>query len=146
MRPATPADREPGLVIQRAAFGGNVGIMGVKPLPLRADYDEIFATHEVWVTEQNGALQGMLILLPREDDLYIWSIATAPALHSTGVGRRMLAAAEVRARQLGRARMRLRTNEKLTKNVAWYTHHGYTIESIEQLEDRTVVNMVKELG
>lgn len=145
MRRASAGDREPGLAIQRAAFGRNIAIMGVEPLPLRADYDKVFATHEVWVMERDGALEGMLILQPREDDLYIWSIATSPALQGTGVGNRMLAAAEQRARQLPRARMRLNTGEKLTKNVAWYQRHGFAIENIEQLEDRRVVNMVKEL-
>jgi ribosomal protein S18 acetylase RimI-like enzyme len=146
LRPATPADHDAALVVQRAAFGRNVAIMGVEPLPLRADYAEIFATHEAWLAERDGVLQGMLILLPRDDDLYVWSIATAPAAQGTGVGRLMLAAAEERARALPRPRMRLRTSEKLTKNVTWYQRHGFTIESVQDLNDRRVVNMVKELA
>jgi GNAT superfamily N-acetyltransferase len=145
LRRGSAVDMQAGLALQRASFGRNVAIMGAEPLPLRADYDEIFATHEVWLSERDGTLEGMLILLPRDDDLYIWSIATRTDLQGTGVGRRMLAAAEERTAMLGLARMRLRTAEKMVKNVTWYLHHGFTIERVEQLEDRRVVHMVKEL-
>jgi ribosomal protein S18 acetylase RimI-like enzyme len=145
MRPLKAADRAAALAIQRAAFGGNVAIMGTEPLPLRADYEDVFATHEVWLMERGGVPAGMLILLQREDDLYIWSIATAPDLQRSGVGNTMLAAAEQRARQLQQLRLRLRTSEKLVNNIAWYQRHGFTIESIEQIEDRRVVHMVKVL-
>jgi ribosomal protein S18 acetylase RimI-like enzyme len=145
MRRFQAADREAALAVQRGAFGGNVAIMGVEPLPLRADYDEIFATHEAWLLDRDGALVGMLILLPREDDLYVWSIAAAPRVQRSGVGNTMLAAAEERARQLRQPRMRLRTSEKLVNNVKWYQRHGFAIESVEQTEDRRVVHMVKQL-
>jgi hypothetical protein len=41
--------------------------------------------------------------------------------------------------------MRLYTGEKLTGNIAWYGRHGYAIERIEQMPDRTAVHMVKTL-
>lgn len=146
MRPVLPADHAAALALQRAAFGRNVAIMGVEPLPLQADYDAIFATHEAWLAEREGAPVGMLILKPRPEDLYIWSIATAPAMQRQGVGRLMLAAAEERAHALGRTCLRLRTGEKLVDNVAWYSRHGFSIESVEDLADRRVVHMVKTLG
>jgi RimJ/RimL family protein N-acetyltransferase/GNAT superfamily N-acetyltransferase len=145
LRRATRDDLAAVVAHMRASFGPNAEIMGAKPLPLLADYDEIFATHEIWLVESGGALEGVLILLPRADDLYVWGIATAPAVQGRGVGNRILAAAEMRARALGVPHMRLRTGEKLTKNVAWYTRHGFTIESVEELKGRRVVNMVKPL-
>jgi hypothetical protein len=42
--------------------------------------------------------------------------------------------------------LRLYTNEKLTRNVAWYQHHGFSIERIEQRPDRRIVHMVKHLA
>jgi ribosomal protein S18 acetylase RimI-like enzyme len=147
LRRAGPADREAALALQWAAFERNVPIMdGAMPLPLRADYEEIFATHEVWLVEGDAALEGMLILLPREDDLYIWSIATDPAVQGTGVGKRMLAAAEARAVALGLTHMRLRTSQKLAGNIAWYRRHGFAIERTEELADRTLVHMLKTIG
>ena len=98
---------------------------------------------EVWLAEDGGKLDGALILEPHPDHLLIWSIATAPAAQKQGLGRRMLAAAEARARRLGLREMRLYTGEKLTANVRWYHRHGYVIERVEALDDRRVVHMTK---
>jgi ribosomal protein S18 acetylase RimI-like enzyme len=145
LRRATLADLDAVVAHMRASFGPNAAIMGVEPLPLLADYSDIMATHETWLAERDGALEGVLILLPREDDLYIWGIATAPNLQRGGIGNRMLAAAESRAHALPRARLRLRTGKKLVNNVAWYQRHGFVIEEVEDMGDRHVVHMVKTL-
>ena len=39
---------------------------------------EVFADYEVYLAERDGALDGVLILEPRADDLLIWSVAVAP--------------------------------------------------------------------
>lgn len=63
-----------------------------------------------------------------------------------GLGLRLLAAAETRARQLALDTVRLYTGEKLTANVRWYHRHGYAIERVEDLGDRRAVHMSKKLG
>ena len=145
LRRATAADIPALTALQRAAYARNRDILGVEPLPLRADYDAIFANYETWLAEESGALLGALILEPRPDDLLIWSVATAPSEQGRGLGNRLLAAAEERARQLKLSTMRLYTGQKLVSNVAWYQRHGYAIERIEQMPDRTVVHMVKTI-
>ena len=57
----------------------------------------------------------------------------------------MLAAAEVRARELGHTTMRLYTGAILDHLTSWYGRNGYAIERIEELPDRTVAHMVKQL-
>ncbi|MBN8920312.1 MAG: GNAT family N-acetyltransferase [Rhizobiales bacterium] len=145
MRKVTLADRPAVEAHMIAAFTPNKLIMGFEPLPVLADYGDILATHEAYVVERGDAIEGALILLPRADDLYVWGIATAPSLQRSGIGNRMLAAAEIRARALGRSRMRLRTGEKMVANVTWYQRHGFTIESVEDIGGRRVVHMVKTL-
>ena len=130
--------------LQHAAYARNRTILGLDPLPLTVDYATIVADYDVWLLEQ-GALEGVLILETRADDLLIWSVAVAPEVQGQGIGNRLLAVAEARARELGRQRVRLYTGDKLTGNIAWYERHGFATERIEDLGDRRLVHMMKEL-
>ena len=130
--------------IQRAAYARNRELLGVEPLPLMADYAQIFRDYEIWVTAE-GPIESVLILEPRADDLLIWSIATDPQRQKAGLGHAMLAAAEMRARALGRDTMRLYTGATLDHLIAWYGRNGYTVERDEPLEDRNITHMVKRL-
>jgi RimJ/RimL family protein N-acetyltransferase/GNAT superfamily N-acetyltransferase len=146
LRRADVGDVDAVTAMQRAAYAKNRPLLGVEPLPLLADYNEILAEYETWLYESADGLDGVLILEPRTDDLLIWSIATVPRLHGQGLGRRLLAAAEERTRALGFAVVRLYTGEPLTHNIAWYTRHGYARERVEDLGDRRAVHMMKRLG
>ena len=129
LRRATLDDLAAVTALQRAAYAKNRALLGVEPLPLLADYAQVFADYEVYLAERDGALDGVLILEPRADDLLIWSVAAAPAAQGRGVGNTMLAFAETRARaNSGCACIRLYTGEPLTGNIAWYTRHGYAHE------------------
>jgi ribosomal protein S18 acetylase RimI-like enzyme len=145
-RRATGADLPAVTALQQAAYARNREILGVEPLPLLADYAEVFTDYEVWLYEAGGALAGVLILESRLGDLLIWSIATVPGLQKQGLGAQMLAAAEGRARELGLACLRLYTGQRLSSNIAWYERHGYAIEREELMGDRIVVHMLKNIG
>jgi GNAT superfamily N-acetyltransferase len=145
LRRASLADLPAVTALQRAAYAKNRAILGVEPLPLLADYEQVFADHEVYLADRDGVLDGVLILEPRADDLLIWSIAAAPAAQGRGTGTMMLAFAETRARELGRTCIRLYTGEKLAFNIAWYTRHGYTHERVEDMGDRVAVHLIKHL-
>jgi len=144
LRRATVGDLAAVVALQRAAYAKNRRLLGVEPLPLLADYAQIFREYEVWLAEHNGNLDGVLILEPRADDLLIWSVAVAPQAQGRGVNA-MLAFAETRAHDLGRTCIRLYTGQKLTSNLAWYTRHGYAHESTEDMGDRVRVNLIKHL-
>jgi GNAT superfamily N-acetyltransferase len=145
LRRADASDRPRVEALQHRAYAKNRPILGVEPMPLLADYGEIFATMEVWLDEDGARLMGVLILEPRADDLLIWSIATDPDFPATGRGRALLVAAEARARDLGRRLVRLYTGKKLTERVAWYARHGYDIEREETVTGREIVHMRKLL-
>src|SRR2546421_6859517 len=145
LRRATRDDLPAVMALQRTAYAKNRAILGVEPLPLLADYEQVFSNYEVYLAERDGALDGVLVLEPRAADLLIWSVATAPVAQGRGVGNQMLAFAETRARALGLSCIRLYTGEKLTRNIAWYTRHGYAHESTEDMGDRVRVNLIKQL-
>lgn len=145
LRRADLRDLDAVRAFQHAAYQRNKAIQGVEPLPLLADYAEIFRSHEVWLSEAVPGIAGVLILQERPGDLLVWSVATSDAAKETGIGQLMLRAADERAQELGKTVLRLYTGEKLTRNVAWYSRHGYAIERIEAMADRNVVHMVKQL-
>lgn len=135
--------------LQRAAYALNRELLGVEPMPLQADYDDIFRDHEVWIKpgEKSGDVDAALILeTDRPDDILIWSVSTAPEVQKNGLGHTLLKCAEQRARELGRDRIRLYTGQPLTHLVAWYSRHGYAVERIEEMADRTAVHMIKHLA
>jgi ribosomal protein S18 acetylase RimI-like enzyme len=146
LRRADAGDVAAVTALQFAAYAKNRALLGVELLPLRADYGRILADYETWLAESADGLDGVLILEPRTDDLLIWSIATAPRLHGRGLGRRLLAFAEERARAHGFSIVRLYTGEKLTGNIAWYERHGFAREWVEDMGDRRAVHMMKRLA
>jgi len=145
LRRADAADVAAVHALQHAAYARNRTIMGLEPLPLTVDYATIVADYDVWLLEQGDALEGVLILKTRADDLLIWSVAVAPERRGRGVGNRLLAIAEARARELGRRKVRLYTGERLTDNIAWYERRGFAREKIEILGERRLVHMMKQL-
>ena len=145
-RRATHEDVPAIIELQRAAYAQNRSLLGVEPLPLQADYEAILATMECWLISTVDMIDGCLILDMRAGDLLIWSVATHPLARGQGIGNALLDLAEKRARETGRTCIRLSTGELLTANVAWYTRRGFAIERIEQMPDRRVVHMRKELG
>jgi ribosomal protein S18 acetylase RimI-like enzyme len=145
LRRARPSETEKIAAFQRAAYEPNRTIIGVEPIPLQADYAKILSEYEVWLYEDEAKLAGVLILGPRPEDLLIWSVATAPDARRSGLGNRLLAAAELRARELGKCTMRLYTGELLVDNIAWYQRRGYAIERTEAMRDRKIVHMKKTL-
>lgn len=145
LRLATLADIPKVVALQQSAYARNRELLGVEPLPLMADYNDIARRMEIWLAEQSGRLLGALILEARPEDLLVWSIACDPSTQGSGLGNSLLSAAEARARQLGHTVVRLYTGAVLEHLVAWYGRHGYLIEHIEALSDRSITHMVKQL-
>ncbi len=142
---ALTGQRDEIIAFQEAAYDRNRAVLGVEPLPLKWNYDAIFAETEVWCIRDKSRLVGVLILRPREDDLYLESVATLPEMQGAGFGNKLLDATEFRARDWGYRYIRLCTGEKLTQNVDWYHRKGFSIESVENITDRNMVHMIRRL-
>ncbi|WP_342363571.1 GNAT family N-acetyltransferase [Terrarubrum flagellatum] len=101
---------------------------------------------EVWLAEDDKGPEGAIIVRPHADHLELWSISVATRAQGKGLGNRLLAAAEKRAKDLGYRTVRLLTGEKLESNVAWYKRQGYCVDRIEQMPDRRAVHFSKWIG
>lgn len=143
IRPAVPADRRAVEEVVEAAYGPWAEVIGVRPLPMTADYAALIAAGRVHVTAP--ALDALIVLVPEPDALYVDNVAVAPAAQGRGLGRALLAFAEDEARAAGLPALRLITNEKMTGNIALYGRLGYAETGREDIGGRNVVHMRKPL-
>lgn len=150
-RPATAADRPAIKVLQYAAYAPWIAVSGQPPLPMRADYAVVLAESETWVVDgADGYLDGALILQHQADATLIWSVAVRPGGHGKGLGQRLLALAEDRARAASQNLMRLYTNAKFQRNREIYERFGYAVAREEAFSDDhpdwIVVHMEKRIA
>ena len=146
LRRMGPVDLPAFDAMHRAAYVWNRQELGREPVPLLTPPEEILARYETWLLEEEGGLAGAAVLAPAPDDLEIWSLSVDPGRQNAGIGRRLLEAAETRAKALGLRTLRLFTGAPLTKNIDWYHRRGYATEREEDLADgRRLVHMTKTI-
>ena len=126
LRQATPADLEAVEAVVQAAYSHYVARIGRQPGPMLDDYDALIAAGQVHVMEHEGAVVGVLVLIPEGDTMLLDNVAVSPKAQGLGLGRRMLAFAEATAKSSGYDSIRLYTNEAMTENLRLYARIGYT--------------------
>ncbi len=147
LRRGQPADHDRLVALQRAAYAINRTMLGLEPIPLLADYRTVLAEREVWLREDDvGRLIAALVLEVRAEDLLIESVAVDPHIQGRGLGRRLLAVAETRARANGRDCIALYTGATLRHLIEWYGRQGFELTKLEKLEDRVIAHMSKNLS
>ncbi|MCC7045836.1 MAG: GNAT family N-acetyltransferase [Alphaproteobacteria bacterium] len=125
IRPARPADVPRIRAIVDAAYEKYVPRIGKKPGPMLDDYGKLVAGRVVWVLEDEGAVAGLVVLLPEPDHVLLDNVAVDPAKAGRGIGRALIAFAEAETRRRGFGDIRLYTHEKMTENIAMYPRLGY---------------------
>jgi GNAT superfamily N-acetyltransferase len=89
------------------------------------DYGALIDAGHVHVAERDGAVQGILVLIPQDGAMLLDNVAVAPGAQGSGLGRLMLTFAEHAATQAGCHAIKLYTNEAMTENLALYARNGY---------------------
>jgi ribosomal protein S18 acetylase RimI-like enzyme len=145
IRKASLSDANIVSSITDAAYAKYVPLMGRKPQPMTADYQQILADHPVWIVWVDERPAGVLVLMHEPDAMLIYSVAIAPPYQKSGLGRRLLAWAEAQARQAGYDAIRLFTNALMEANIALYTRLGYVETRREPFHALTIVHMRKAL-
>lgn len=145
LRRASTDDIPAIVALTEAAYLPNESIIGVPSLPRIADYHQVLAEHEVWLAESDGTLDGVLVLEEAPASFTLWSIAVAPAASGRKVGSALMDFAEERARALGHDFIHLYTHARLAERIGWYERLGYQTTHFEDLPDRRLIHMRKNL-
>jgi GNAT superfamily N-acetyltransferase len=119
--------------------------IGIRPLPMEQDYAERIAAADAFVLEDEGEIAGLLILEADGDRLTVDNVAIEPSRQGKGLGRRLLAYAEERARERGVPELRIYTHQKMTENIELYTRLGYVEYERRTKDGRDGVFMAKRL-
>lgn len=144
IRRAEPADRPAVEEIVEAAYEPWIQVIGVRSSPLTADYGELIAQGHVYVLE-NGGIDALIVLRPLDGVLLVENVTVRPGRQGRGLGRRLMAFAEFRARSLRLSALRLYTTEKMVSNSGLYRSLGYRETGRDDIDGRRVVHMGKEL-
>jgi ribosomal protein S18 acetylase RimI-like enzyme len=132
-------------LVQRA-YEHYVERIGMRPVPMDADYDAAVREGRTWVADDGGEVVGLLVLETHAEHLEVENLAVDPARQGQGIGRALMAFAEQRAGELGLDQMRLHTHAKMTENQAIYARLGYREYERRTVDGREGVFMSKRLG
>ncbi|MCX4975734.1 GNAT family N-acetyltransferase [Streptomyces sp. NBC_00620] len=125
VRRAVASDVPAVKAVTDAAYHHYIERIGVVPQPMEADHAANVAAGRVFVTGE--PVTGLVVIEAYEDHLYLDSIAVRPDAHGKGVGRRLLAFVDARARALGLPEVRLYTNAMMWENQKIYPKYGYEV-------------------
>jgi len=122
-----------------------VPLIGREPKPMTANYDEAVGKHRFDLLSIDGTLAALIETIRETDHLLVENVAVSPAFQGRGLGRKLMAHAEVLARELGFDEIRLYTNQRFAENIALYRRLGYRVDREEVLPVGTVTHMSKRL-
>lgn len=138
---------EAGLVrdFTRAAYAAWVPVIGREPLPMTVDYDAALRTNRFDLLQGDGELVGLIETVADGNLLLVVNVAVRPDREGQGLGRRLLAHAEMLAKDQGLQGLRLYTNQRFERNIRLYQAIGYAIDREEEGPRGVTVYMSKRL-
>ncbi len=74
---------------------------------------------------ENDKIIGSVLLVEKEHQLYVGILTVSPELQNSGIGKKMLAEAEVHAKTLGLSTLSMTVVSVRSELIAWYNRHGY---------------------
>ncbi len=116
---------------------------------------EYFEKGRFLLAENSGALAGAVYVELRGDRSYLGLLSVDPSRQKTGLGRRLTAAAEEFAREMGSRHMDLTVVNRRTELPPFYEKLGYTVVGTEPIREDMIprllepchfIKMTKPLG
>ena len=145
IRPAAADDLAAIERVVRRAYEIYLPRMDRPPAPMLADYRASLAAGTVSVIEREGAVAGVLVLVPAGDHLLLENVAVDPAHQGAGLGRALVAFAERSAALAGFRELRLYTNAVMVENIGLYAHLGFEETHRVEEEGYRRIYMTKRL-
>jgi GNAT superfamily N-acetyltransferase len=146
IRLARPDEADLVRDIVTAAYQRYVAVIGTKPGPMLDDYVARIAAGQVRVLEEDGAIDGILVLEDGPDHFLLDNIAVRPGRQGRGIGRVLLDFAEAEAARLGWAAVTLYTHALMRENIAIYTARCYVERERRREKGFDRIYMEKRVG
>lgn len=74
---------------------------------------------------ENNTIIGSVLLVEKENQLYLGMLTVSPELQNSGIGKKLLAEAENHAKSLGLSSIIMTVISVRGELIAWYKRHGY---------------------
>ncbi len=89
------------------------------------DYAGVIDQHHAYVVKKNQEIIALLVLIRKKYVLLLDNVAVRPTYQGQGLGRRLIAFAEAKAKEWGYRYIDLYTNVCMTENIQMYTQLGF---------------------
>ncbi|PHK94290.1 GNAT family N-acetyltransferase [Pseudoroseomonas rhizosphaerae] len=135
IRPARPEEAGALAALAERAYADYVPLIGRRPAPMDDDYAARIAAGQAWVLEaEEGGLAALLVLEPADGHLWLDNVAVDPARQRGGLGRALMRFVAREALRRGLPEVRLLTNERMERNLAFYARLGFA--ELERREEK----------
>lgn len=88
---------------------------------------------------ENNKITACVFLEQDKDEMYLGMLTVSPELQGKGIGKKLLNASEIHARQLACSKVHMTVISVRNELIAWYQRHGYSDSGIRKpfpVEDR----------
>ncbi len=144
-RNATFADMPHVWRIVYHAYSAYIPILGRTPPTFQEDFDSHVARGNLWLYEKADGVHAMAVLTPMLDHVLVQALCVDPSFQGRGLGREMLAFAELHTASLGFDTIRLYTNSLMVRNVKIYRKWGFKIYKREENQWGQRIHMRKTI-
>ena len=74
---------------------------------------------------ENDQMLGCVLLIEKENLLYLGMLTVSPELQNSGIGKKLLQQAEIQASELGLSKIGMTVITVREELISWYKRHGY---------------------
>lgn len=110
----------------RAAYAKYVADIGQEPAPMNADFSLQISKQHMYIAVCQSAFAGYVVFYPVDNTLHLENVAVLPSFCGRGIGKKLIAFVEEKAKESGKQSVELYTNEAMSENLSMYPRLGYT--------------------